>query len=102
MTTFTERPVTRTLARLIDNVGRSRARRALLALSDRALIDAGFSRAALESGIAAWPWRAAAGETPVASVRAVPSLSRVVPGAPVPVPAASFAPDGHEGRRKAA
>lgn len=37
--------------------GRERARRQLLRMSDRSLADAGFSRAALESGVAAWPWR---------------------------------------------
>ena len=101
MTTRTERPIARRLARLIENAGRRRARRTLLAQSDRSLADAGFSRAALESGIAAWPWRPEADEAPAVPARAAPSLSRVVPGAPVPVPATSYTPDGfHEAWRE--
>lgn len=37
--------------------GRARARTELLRLNDRRLLDAGFSRELLESGVAAWPWR---------------------------------------------
>ena len=94
MTTYTERPFARTLARLIENAGRSRARRALLAQSDRSLADAGFSRTLLESGIGAWPWRIEADEAPTASARATSRLSRVVPGALVPVPAANLSAHG--------
>ncbi|MBX2879629.1 MAG: hypothetical protein KTR32_06845 [Granulosicoccus sp.] len=39
------------------NLGRSRARRALLGYDDRLLNDAGFSRFKLEQGVHAWPWR---------------------------------------------
>lgn len=39
--------------------GRARARTELLRLSERTLQDAGFSRALLESGVDAWPWRIA-------------------------------------------
>ena len=92
MTNDTRRPVARMFARLVETVGRSRARRELLAQSDRVLSDAGFSRAALESGIAAWPWRVETGDASAASARAVPSLSRVVPGTPVPVPVVDLAP----------
>lgn len=38
-------------------IGRESARRQLLRMSDRTLADAGFSRASLESGVGAWPWR---------------------------------------------
>ena len=40
------------------NAGRTRAREQLLARDDRFLADAGLSRELLESGNAAWPWRA--------------------------------------------
>jgi len=46
----------------IERAGRSRARRELLALSDRSLADSGLSRALLEQGISAWPWQEAAEE----------------------------------------
>ncbi len=36
--------------------GRRRARRTLLAKSDRLLADMGFSRELLEQGVDAWPW----------------------------------------------
>lgn len=36
---------------------RARARRELLRYSDRALVDAGFSRELLETDVGAWPWR---------------------------------------------
>jgi len=37
--------------------GRARARTELLRMNDRTLQDAGFSRALLEAGVDAWPWR---------------------------------------------
>ena len=92
MTTDNRRPVVRMFARLIEKAGRSRARRELLSQSDRVLADAGFSRLALHSGIAAWPWRAETDDAPAASARAVPSPSRVVPGTPIPVPAIGLTP----------
>ena len=107
MTTDTKRPITHMFARLIEKAGRSRARRELLSQSDRVLADAGFSRAALQSGIAAWPWRAETDDAPAASARAVPSPSRVVPGTPIPVPAIGLKPVGlgeewHEESQKVA
>jgi uncharacterized protein YjiS (DUF1127 family) len=36
---------------------RSRARHELLRLDDRRLADIGYSRALLEAGVSAWPWR---------------------------------------------
>ena len=41
-----------------EKSGRARVRRQLLALEDRLLADAGFSRELLELGVEAWPWRA--------------------------------------------
>jgi uncharacterized protein YjiS (DUF1127 family) len=43
--------------RSIVQAGRARIRRELLSLSDRSLVDAGFSRELLEAGVSAWPWR---------------------------------------------
>ena len=58
-------------------VRRGEARRNLLARSDRELADMGVSRALLEDGIAAWPWRETAGSgsqpAPVAGGRRHPS-----------------------------
>lgn len=41
----------------IEWIERARTRNALLALSDRNLADAGFSRELLEKGVKAWPWK---------------------------------------------
>ncbi|WP_455375559.1 DUF1127 domain-containing protein [Kaarinaea lacus] len=43
--------------RSVIRVGRARARRELLSMSDRSLADIGFSRELLEIGVSAWPWR---------------------------------------------
>ena len=40
-----------------NTAGLRRARRELLASSDRQLSDIGFSRELLEQGVKAWPWR---------------------------------------------
>ncbi|MDO6460036.1 DUF1127 domain-containing protein [Granulosicoccaceae sp. 1_MG-2023] len=45
------------LTAVFETVGRERARRELLNLSDRYLEDLGFSRALLQEGAEAWPWR---------------------------------------------
>lgn len=51
------------LKRLLDSTnsymtytGRVKTREVLLTYSDRMLVDAGFSRELLESGVKAWPW----------------------------------------------
>ena len=56
--TFVNR-MTRAVERCLLEAGRSRARAALLAQSDRLLADSGFSRELLERGNGAWPWRVA-------------------------------------------
>lgn len=43
--------------RAMVGAGRARVRQELLRMSDRALLDAGFSRERLEAGVGAWPWR---------------------------------------------
>ncbi len=45
------------LIRVQERRARQKLRSELLRLSDLALIDAGFDRALLESGVKAWPWR---------------------------------------------
>lgn len=52
----------------LARAGHEHARRQLLCMSDRSLADAGFSRALLESGVGAWPWRLEDGDDiPVAA-----------------------------------
>jgi uncharacterized protein YjiS (DUF1127 family) len=48
------------MSKLLTWIERSRLRQDLLRLDERLLADAGFSRALLEAGIRAWPWRAPA------------------------------------------
>jgi len=45
------------LSNLSTWLRRSRARHELLQLDDRRLADIGYSRALLEVGVSAWPWR---------------------------------------------
>ena len=67
--------------------GKAKLRTQLLGMSDRQLDDYGFSRAALLSGVSAWPWRAdsvadavAAGTSLKAEGLAIaPQLTQVAP-----------------------
>jgi uncharacterized protein YjiS (DUF1127 family) len=45
------------MSKLLIWIERSRLRQNLLRLDGRQLADAGFSRALLEAGVRAWPWR---------------------------------------------
>jgi uncharacterized protein YjiS (DUF1127 family) len=45
------------MSRLLTWIERSRMRQDLLRLDERLLADAGFSRARLDAGVRAWPWR---------------------------------------------
>ena len=47
----------RRVQRVIERMGYERARVEMLQLSDRLLEDIGVSRALLEQGVGAWPWR---------------------------------------------
>ncbi len=47
---------------------RARTRRVLLDRSDRLLEDAGISRALLQAGVHAWPWRADGSASPAEAV----------------------------------
>ena len=49
--------------------GRRQARRILLSQSDSILDDLGISRQSLESGVAAWPWKATEEQPVPAQVR---------------------------------
>lgn len=51
--------------RYMTEMGRARAREALLRSSDRMLEDAGFSRELLELGVEAWPWQMSASLPPL-------------------------------------
>jgi uncharacterized protein YjiS (DUF1127 family) len=46
------------ISKLLTWIERSRLRQDLLQLDARLLADAGFSRALVEAGVGAWPWRA--------------------------------------------
>ena len=45
------------ISRLIIRIGRERLRNQLLSLSDRMLLDAGFSPELVKAGTHAWPWQ---------------------------------------------
>ena len=49
--------ITRRARRIIVRMGYERARSQLLQLSDHTLDDIGVSRALLQQGVEAWPWR---------------------------------------------
>ena len=53
----TKLSISQRIKRAIEIAGRHRVRNQLLAMSDRSLEDIGFSRALLEKGVDAWPWR---------------------------------------------
>ena len=55
------------ISNIFSWIERSRLRHSLLQLDARLLADAGFSRALVEAGVRAWPWRAP--EEPVGSLR---------------------------------
>ncbi|HTO81300.1 MAG TPA: DUF1127 domain-containing protein [Methylomirabilota bacterium] len=60
------------LSNLSTWLRRSRARHELLQLDDRRLADIGYSRALLEAGVSAWPWRLPAEATTAPMTRARP------------------------------
>ncbi len=67
------------LARSSEQRALELTRRRLLDLDDRALADIGVSRALLESGPQAWPWRPESEPATVVTVTPVPQTAEARP-----------------------